>query len=171
MPSKKSLHGIYGNSLEVLALWIAAAITLLAGLCLPVIAFTELMVRKSSYSIISGAIELTQHGDYVLAIVIVLFSVVLPMVKLGGLAYLWFATIKTTDRKFFLTILGSLGKWSMLDVYVVALTVVIAKSSIFVKAEPQTGIYLFGLAVVLSIVLSLRMEHLSKHALKSIAES
>ncbi|MCA9395716.1 MAG: paraquat-inducible protein A [Candidatus Omnitrophica bacterium] len=166
MSNEQSLHKVCGFQPEIYLCWLASAAAFSFGLTLPVIKFTEMMIRKSSFSIISGAQELLKHGEYVLAGVIILFSVVFPIFKLLGLMYLWFATIEKKKRTSFLKILGSLGKWSMLDVYVVALTVVIAKSSLMAKAEPQIGIYLFGAAVVLSIIVSIRIEHLSKTAFK-----
>lgn len=160
----KSLHASCGARIDVYLLWLASAGTLAAGLSLPVITLTELIFNKSTYSILSGIIELFQNKDHVLAAVIFVFSFVFPIVKLGSLLFLWFIAIDKNSRGVVVGWLGQLGKWSMLDVYIVAMTVIIAKSSVILKAEPEIGIYFFGASVILSILTSMRIEFLSKKA-------
>jgi paraquat-inducible protein A len=55
-----------------------------------------------------------------------------------------------------------LGKWSMLDVFVIAVTIVIVKvGGSFAKAEPRPGLYVFSLAVFLSMILTGRVHKLA----------
>ena len=164
MSDKKSLHDGYGFRIDVYLLWIASAAALAAGLSFPVITFTEFFIRNSTYSILSGIRDLYKHGEVVLAAVIFVFSVIFPIVKLLALMLLWFVPINKNDRRAVIGRLGDLGKWSMLDVYVVASTIVIAKSSTLFKAEPKIGIYLFGTSVIFSILTSRWIERLSKKA-------
>ncbi len=160
----RSLQSSCGVRVEVYLLWSAAVYTLAMGLSLPVITLTELVFRKNTYSILGGVIQLYNQKDYVLAAVIFIFSFVFPIVKLLSLLFLWFVPIDSNERKVVVTWLGHLGKWSMLDVYVVALTIIIAKSSTLLKAKPEMGIYYFGVSVILSILTSTRIERLSKRA-------
>lgn len=162
MGQGRSLRSSYGDKADVYLLWTASAACLAAGLFLPVITFTELIVRKSTYSILGGIADLHRHGEHVLAAVIFTFSVIFPVVKMLSILILWFAAIRPSDRRVLVGRLGMLGKWSMLDVYVIAMTVVIAKSSAFFKAEPEPGIYLFGASVALSMFTSARIERLSR---------
>ena len=55
-----------------------------------------------------------------------------------------------------------LGRWSMLDVFVVAMIVVIAKSGGALKASPKIGIYLFAIAVLLSLVVTVHIRSLAR---------
>lgn len=158
----KSLQENWGPRVDVYILWLASVATLTMGLSQPVITLTELVFKKNTYSIIGGVIELYNHKDYVLAAVIFIFSCLFPIVKLISLFLLWFVPFDPGQRGKVVTWLGHLGKWSMLDVYVVALTIVIAKSSSLLKAKPEMGIYFFGVSVVLSILTSTRIERLSK---------
>ncbi|MFT5207666.1 MAG: paraquat-inducible protein A [Candidatus Omnitrophota bacterium] len=162
----KSLHNIYSIRIDVYLLWCIAAVTLIAGLTLPVITFTELIVKTSTFSILGGVKDLFKQGEHVLGLVIFIFSIAFPIIKLTTLLYLWFAEIKKVDRSSHLDKLGNLGKWSMLDVYVLAMTIVIAKSSAFMKAEPRMGIYFFGTSVMVSMLASMKIGSLSKRALK-----
>ena len=58
--------------------------------------------------------------------------------------------------------LGSLGKWSMLDVFVVAMMVIITKISGFASAQPRIGIYFFGASVFLAMLTTERINFLLK---------
>ena len=158
----RSLQGACGFRVDVYLLWVASVAALTAGLSMPVITLTELVFRKNTYSVVGGVVALYNQKDYVLAAVIFIFSCVFPIVKLLSLLLLWFVPFDSDQRGKVVTWLGHLGKWSMLDVYVVALTIVIAKSSTLLKAKPELGIYYFGASVVLSILTSTRIERLSK---------
>ncbi len=57
--------------------------------------------------------------------------------------------------------LGILGKWSMMDVFVVAITVVLVKAGGLVNAEPQRGIYVFGAAVLSSMIVTMLFDSIA----------
>ncbi len=164
MGENQSLQSSCGYRADIYLLRAASTACLITRLSLPVITFTELIVKTSTYSILSGIGDLYHHGEYVLAAVIFLFSVIFPAVKMLALLALWFLPFSKNDRGAVVHRLGTLGKWSMLDVYVVAMTIVIAKGSSLFKAEPEAGIYYFGGSVVLSIFTSARIEKISKRA-------
>ena len=71
---------------------------------------------------------------------------------------LWFDRVKTKDRKRLFEALEHLGKWSMMDVFVVALVVVIAKISALADAHARYGIYFFGASILLSMAVGLRIK-------------
>ena len=160
----ESLDKIHSKTWDVYALWVLSAVFLALGLYLPVITFQELIFKQSTFTIMTGITSLWDEKQFFLAMVIFVFSVVFPLVKLGGLAVLWFLPLMKNQRNRMIEMIGNLGKWSMLDVYVVAMTVIIAKSSALIKAKPQEGIYYFCASVALSIVLSLRIKYLAKYA-------
>ena len=55
---------------------------------------------------------------------------------------------------------GLLGKWSMLDVFVIAVTIVVTKISRFAEAEARLGIYFFGASILLTMFTTERIESL-----------
>jgi uncharacterized paraquat-inducible protein A len=55
-----------------------------------------------------------------LAVIVFMFSMILPFVKLFILACIWYAKLTVERRAKLLRWLGAFGKWSMLDVYVEA---------------------------------------------------
>ncbi len=162
--AKYSLHSIHPRRFDLYALWFVSAGALAAGLSLPVITFKELIFRTTTFSIITGVVNLCQERYLLLAAVVFIFSVLFPILKLTALLLLWFWPLTKSKRFTFLEFLSNLGKWSMLDVYLVAITIVIAKGSTMVKASPRIGIYFFGVSILLSIILSTLVKRLAKKA-------
>lgn len=148
-PDNQRLQRIY------IPLGLAAAFVLLIlGLFLPVMHLKELVIFKSTFSVVTGIQGLFHEGHYGLAIILFLFSVVFPIFKLAALCALWSGKMVARKRERFLHWLAVLGKWSMLDVFVVAVTIVITKISKLAAAEPRAGIYFFCASVVLTMFIT-----------------
>ena len=58
----------------------------------------------------------------------------------------------------FLKWLGTLGKWSMLDVFVVAIIIVIVKLDPLAKTQAQIGVYIYAAAILCSLVSTMVIE-------------
>src|SRR5690606_10766469 len=87
------------------------------------------------------------------ALVLLLFSVVFPAAKLVLAAYVW-RTCAVADRRLAtsLAALDWIGRWSMLDVLVIALLSISIKSSGVADARAQPGLYLFAGSILLSML-------------------
>jgi paraquat-inducible protein A len=57
------------------------------------------------------------------------------------------------------------GRWSMLDVFVVALIVVGVRTSLIDDVSVHAGVYVFTAAIVLSLLVVQRMTALARRAL------
>lgn len=142
---------------------LAAALALLiTGLLLPVMRIERLVFWEDDYSIIDGAVSLFRNGHWFLSVVIIAFSIVFPIVKLVGLLLVWFIPLGEAKRRRYIRLIDLLGRWSMLDVFVVAVTIVLTASTSALDASPRAGLYVFTAAVVLSMVMTLAMEKLAK---------
>lgn len=163
MPTtRRSLASIHPHRWYV-PLGLAAALGLLiTGLILPVMRIERLIFWEDYYSIVTGAISLFENGHPILAIILFAFSVVFPNVKLVGLLAVWFVPLEEARRNRILRWVDLLGRWSMLDVFVVAVMIVLTQSKSFLDAEARSGLYVFTAAVVLSMVMTLDMERLAK---------
>ena len=162
---KKSLRDFYPHRPDVPALLLLAFGVLVVGLSLPILTVEKTMLWRhweNHYSVFRGVMELAIHGDWLLALILFFFSMVFPFAKLGTLAVIWFRPLSEQDRLDTLRWLGILGKWSMLDVFVVAVLIVAAKLRDLTQVSPRIGIYLFGLAIVLSMLSTMRVERLAK---------
>jgi paraquat-inducible protein A len=131
---------------------LAGLAALTAGLLTPAIRITQFRLWDTVYSIVGGLEVLWQDRQWLLFIVIVLFSVAFPYVKLLVLGWLWLLPRGPRDGRV-LAMLDTLGRWSMLDVLVVALAVVSVQSSFFIASRLETGIYYFAAAAVASMLL------------------
>jgi paraquat-inducible protein A len=148
-------------------LLLAAGGALLAGWLLPVMTVRTLLVFYDEVSILTGAFRLLESGDYALFGLIVLFTVVLPV---GKLAFAWLAWSRLrVDDPRVRRVLGwieAVGRWSMLDVFVAAMLVVVIKLSLVSDVEIHAGLYVFILAVVLSMIAVRRIATLAQRRLE-----
>lgn len=124
-----------------------------AGLLLPAIRVTKLRLFDSEFSILSGLGELADAGNWLVFFIILVFSVLVPYAKLVAVAILWWrkpspAHARTLDW------LHGLGRWSMLDVLVVAVTLITLQSGFYVRTELREGTYLFAAAALASMALT-----------------
>ncbi|MBI4431931.1 MAG: paraquat-inducible protein A [Candidatus Omnitrophica bacterium] len=147
---------------EVLPLLLAALTCLIFGLRLPTLTMKELVFKEKTFSILSGIQNLYEKEYYFLALIIFVFSVVFPMVKLAALGAIWLGDLSYKRQTQIIAWLERLGKWSMLDVFVVAVTIIITRMSRLLEARPEIGIYVFGTAVILSMLATWRIEHILK---------
>lgn len=123
---------------------------------------TKFVLLENTFSVLSGAFGLLKEGQFFLFIVITGFSVVLPLLKMAVLYQLLSTKQQTSvhlDR--YLQWMHLFGKWSMLDVFVVAVLVVAVKLGAIASVEMRFGLYAFTAAVVLTMYITARVVSLT----------
>lgn len=155
----------YPQKAKQLRLFILVALILLfVGLVAPIITLTKFVLVKNTFSVLSGSIELLKEGQVFLFLVITGFSVVLPILKLGVLYRLVSKHVKARDKlKKQLHWMHLYGKWSMLDVFVVAVLVVAVKLGAIADVEMRFGLYAFAASVLLTMFITSRIVSLTNH--------
>ncbi|MGB2662098.1 MAG: paraquat-inducible protein A [Candidatus Omnitrophota bacterium] len=148
---KKSLREIYPKRYEIPFLLVLSGGLLVFGLTLPVLTLKEMLVMKSTFSVLTGIANLWKDKQPVLAGIIVLFSVIFPITKLSVLLCIWGIRLTEKQRKTIMHWIEMLGKWSMLDVFVVAVTVVAVKFGFMIHAEPRVGVYVFASSILVAM--------------------
>ena len=119
--------------------------------------------RPTTYSVLTGIIAMMHHGNRGLGILLLSFSGFFPTAKLATMAW---STQKLADRRrpgVWLTLAHHTGKFSMLDVLVLALLVVAIKG--LPGGSTITlgwGVWAFAGSVVLSLVVSMMLHTLEK---------
>ena len=141
---------------------LASAITLAIGLSLPLLSLETWIFWHNDYSVLTGIVGLWNDGQRVLAAVIFFFSIVFPVAKLFLLWHIWALRMDARDRERWLDRLATWGKWSMLDVFIVAILIVVAKLSTALDIEPRAGVFVFGAAVVLSMFATTAVERATR---------
>jgi paraquat-inducible protein A len=161
-PARESLSARYPHLWIVPAALVVCLGLLVAGLSLPLLHTTQLLFWQSHYSVWTGIVSLWHQGEYLLAIVVFLFSMIFPFIKLGALATIWFRPLTAAARTRLLRGLEGLGKWSMLDVFVVAILIVLVKLGPLASVQPRVGVYLFTAAIVTSMLTTMAIDRLAR---------
>ena len=126
---------------------------LVAGLTLPAISITRLFVFTDTYSISGAVFEFWARGNYLLFAIVFFFSLLFPTAKI--LIALWAWSTGEEDEESeklrrICRLFAVVSKWSMLDVFIVALTVLAVEGSLLAAADVHLGIVLFAVSVILS---------------------
>ena len=134
----------------LLFLLFIAAIFLAVGLVTPIITLKKFIFIQNTFSIISGTWGLLKEGHLFLFFIISLFSIILPIFKIFFLANILYSTALTkSNTKKTLALLHRFGRWSMLDVFVVAILVVAVKLGAIADVEKHIGLYFYAASAIL----------------------
>ncbi|MCB1865088.1 MAG: paraquat-inducible protein A [Chromatiales bacterium] len=137
-------------------LWFVAAGLLAAGYLLPLARVSQLLVFNDDVSMFSAIADLWIGGEQMLSVAIALFSVALPVFKLAALGGAMVSAPQSSLRRAS-ALAERIGRWSMLDVFVVAVILVSAKTGVLASVEPRPGLYAFGAAVLVMLLLGTRV--------------
>jgi paraquat-inducible protein A len=160
----QSLAQLYPKHIEIPILIVLSTGLLVYGLSLPIMHVEKMVFWNNEYSVFTGTVGLYHDKEYFLAGLLFFFSIVFPIVKLATLGFLWLFKLGTAQRNRILGWLGILGKWSMLDVFVVAILIVAVKLGPMANVQPGRGVYVFSLAIILSIGTTVWTEGLIKRS-------
>ena len=145
----------------LLLLLVLALGLLIAGLVMPMMTITKLVFFSDSFSLLLGVYELFQSGHVFLFFLVGIFSIVLPFLKLGILFRIITASQKRSHLiEKLLGLMHEYGRWAMLDVMVVAILIVTVKLGAIASIEVHPGLYVFGLAVLLIMLITHRVVRL-----------
>ena len=138
------------------ALLLAAAVFYVPANLFPVMTTTSLGKAQSD-TIMSGVIYLLHHGMWPLALVVFGASVLVPLLKMAALAYLLISVqrgsrARPADRTRIYRITEAVGRWSMVDIYVVTILVALVNLGNLATIEAGLGAVFFGGVVVLTML-------------------
>ena len=113
--------------------------------------------EDNTVSLASGLWHLLIDGHFFLFVVILLFSVLFPVAKLTLCGRIWFKGVTAERQAAWTHWLAVAGKWSMLDVLVVSLLVVILKLGDMVAVQVHLGVLFFAASVILSMLITAQL--------------
>ena len=151
------------NSLQVsLALTICAILLYIPAMIYPIMEVTTLGVKVES-TILEGVISFLDMESYFIAIVIFTASVVIPMIKLVGLLFIFISlkiNVKMQNNRKILIFkfIEAIGKWSMIDIYVVALLASIVQLDELFNIKGGLAATSFALMVILTMIAANRFD-------------
>ena len=161
--ARRSLRELHPKNFFIPIAVVGCLALLLTALSLPLLRAQQVF-WKSEYSVWAGVVALWHENEILLALILFFFSIVFPIVKLTVLAYLWLIRLTDEQRTWLLRWLDMLGKWSMLDVFVVAILIVLVKLGPMAKVEPRVGVYVFTAAIAASMLTTMYVERLAKRS-------
>jgi paraquat-inducible protein A len=144
------------------ALLIAAAILYIPSNLLPVMR-THTLFATEDNTIFSGVIELWNSGAWDLAVIVFTASIAVPLVKMACLALLLLSSRAGSarwrhERTRIYRLVEFIGRWSMLDVFVVALLLSLVRFGILAEVRAGPGIVAFCAVVVLTMLASMSFD-------------
>lgn len=151
------VHSRKSASLQrTMALLFTAVVLYIPANVLPIMV-TE-SIGKTTYStILGGVVLLWDMGSYPVAMVIFIASILVPIVKMLSLCWLcWSVYTGKTEHKRSRTRLYRLtefiGRWSMIDVFVVAILVALIRMGQLMSIYPGTAALSFAGVVILTML-------------------
>ena len=144
------------------ALLIAACMMYIPANLLPVM-ITRTLFGTQNDTILSGVIYFWVSGAYGLAAIVFIASFLVPLFKLAVLFLLVVlaqrgSTWRRRERAKLYHIIEVIGRWSMLDVFVVSLLTGLVQIQGFAVITAGVGIAAFGSVVVLTMLASLSFD-------------
>ncbi len=172
-----SLLSFFFVSLRTFTLFgsLTALLTLILGLITPIFMVTihkeveylgDVVLSFESKGVIGSIEKLFESGDVVVALVILLFSVLIPVLKVLSLLIVS-VFMKSSFAHGIIKFFKMIGKWSMVDVFVVSVFLVYltANKGEISRAEIEVGLYFFLAYVIVSMLMSLSADKML-HKLK-----
>lgn len=144
------------------ALLLTAAILYVPANLYPVLTVIRLGSGHPS-TILGGVVELVEYRMWPLALLVFFASIVVPTMKLVGLAALLVLTQRGSpsrleDRTRLFRIVDVIGRWSMIDVFMVAVLTALVRMGALASVTPGYGAMAFCAVVVLTMLAALSFD-------------
>lgn len=142
--------------LDIICEWMlyVSAALIISGLLTPSV-YRPKLIGGETYTVSEALTSLASSGLWVLATLVFVFSIIFPLAKTLAAAVIFRIGNKASTRSVHL--MAFLGKWSMLDVFLVALLIALTQLSELKSLEPRLGLYLFAGGVILNNIATMRL--------------
>ena len=117
---------------------------------------TQILFSTSEDTIIEGAVELATHGNLSIALIILIASVAIPVGKFIAIAYLAVSVsrperLRPARRHKLYHFVEFIGRWSMIDVFVVAILSALVQLNFAASIKPGPAAVTFALSVIFTM--------------------
>lgn len=141
---------------RVWAWWLAGAMAYVPSQLWPMLETRTLFIVQED-TIISGAWELMASGNPGIAVVILVASVGIPLAKFFAIAFLALSARRGSStpaalRMRLYEIVEYIGRWSMIDVFVVAILASLVQLNVVASIEPGPASLAFALSVIFTML-------------------
>lgn len=116
----------------------------------------DMLGNKQSDTIMTGVVQLFQSGMWAIALLVLCASILVPLMKLIGLACLCLSiqrgrADRERDRSRLYRMIELIGRWSMLDVFLVSILIAVVNLGEVATISPEPGVIYFALVVVVTM--------------------
>ncbi|MEN8643000.1 paraquat-inducible protein A [Pseudomonas sichuanensis] len=144
------------------ALLITAMVLYIPANVLPIMTVSALG-QGSPDTIMSGVITLLKHGMLPIAAVVFIASILVPTFKLVGIALLLYSVqrhqpLSARQRILMYRFIEFIGRWSMLDIFVIAILVAVVNFGRIASVEANLGAVAFASVVILTMLAALTFD-------------
>ncbi|NJR41912.1 MAG: paraquat-inducible membrane protein A [Akkermansiaceae bacterium] len=158
------LHLRKSNSIQrTIAFMFAAALLYIPANLLPIMTIYEIGGYVTPKTIIDGMVTFWKDGAYPISIVIFVASILIPFLKIVALTWLCLAATGKVHpspamlgKIYWFTEL--LGRWSMIDIFVVGILVVVIQLGNYMSIIPNLGAIAFAGVVILTMFAAMSFE-------------
>ncbi|MEN5303910.1 MULTISPECIES: paraquat-inducible protein A [unclassified Pseudomonas] len=157
------VHARRPNSIiRTWALLITASILYIPANLLPIMTVSTLG-QGSGDTIMSGVITLLKHGMLPIAAVVFIASILVPTFKLVGIGLLLYSVqrrqpLSARQRILMYRFIEFIGRWSMLDIFVIAILVAVVNFGRIASVEANLGAVAFATVVILTMLAALTFD-------------
>lgn len=157
------LHHRKPNSVsQCWALLISAYILYIPANLLPIM-YTGSLFDNREDTIMSGVIHLWKTGSWGISAIVFIASIMVPLFKLMALTVLLLSVQRRStwwsmQRARLYRLVELVGRWSMLDIYVVTLLAAVVQIRSLATVRAGTGAIAFGAVVVLTMFASMKFD-------------
>jgi paraquat-inducible protein A len=141
---------------------VAAMVLYIPANVLPVMDTSSLFGTQKD-TIMSGVVYLWVSGSWPLAVLVFIASIVVPMLKIIGIAYLALSTQLRSQwlpgqRTSVYRVIELIGRWSMLDIYVITMLVALVQFQALATITAGPASIAFGAVVVLTLLAAMAFD-------------
>jgi len=153
------LHYRKPRSLEkTAALLVTGAVLYIPANLYPVMTVISLG-KGAPATILGGVVELADAGMWPLAVLVFFASITVPVLKLVGLTVLVFTAKRRSswrlrERTVFYRIIEFVGRWSMIDIFMISILVALVQLGQVATVEPGIGAIAFAAVVIITMIAS-----------------
>ena len=133
----------------------------------PILSVQEFYIFEEEITILSTLSILHSGNEWLLYIVILIFTIILPLAKYTLLFTYTLNQTQLMKNKKMIIFLEYISKWAMLDVFIVALFIVSIKLKMLASAETEVGLYLFVGSIIISIICTQIQNNILKRELNN----
>ncbi|APX25559.1 MAG: paraquat-inducible membrane protein A [Rhodobacteraceae bacterium] len=146
-----------GSSLQTVWAWLLAGLVVYIPANVYPMLRTSMLGKTTESTIFGGVVDLAHHGSYGIAAIVFIASIVIPVSKFFVIGYLALSIhrrvhLSAHARHRLYEIVEFIGRWSMIDVFVVAILSSLVQLNFAASINPGIAAVSFALSVAFTMI-------------------